>query len=147
MRIEKSIQGSLFGITRLCLVMPNSDPDGWIFLSTPNSHGRFFFLHTLWSPAFDFNVGVAINESRSYTLTSTILKVEVVCDVAMRSTPNVLTTELCINAISHCDIKSHRIWPIWKPIPITFFKAHRIFRPSYNTFYEEINKNHTSLCL
>ena len=46
-----------------------------------------------------------------------------------------------------CEIKSHRIWPIWKPIPIRFFKSHRIFRPSYNTFHEEININHTFLCL
>ena len=48
--------------------------------------------------------------------------------------------------ISHCEIKSHQIRPIWKPIPIRFFKSHRIFRPFYNTFYEEINTNH-SLCL
>ena len=34
--------------------------------------------------------------------------------------------------ISHFEIKSHRIWPIWKQIPIRFFKSHRIFRPSYN---------------
>ena len=27
--------------------MPNSDPEGQSFLSTPNSHGRFFSLHTL----------------------------------------------------------------------------------------------------
>ena len=27
--------------------MPNSDPEGHSFLSTPNSHGRFFSLHTL----------------------------------------------------------------------------------------------------
>ena len=26
-------------------------------------------------------------------------------------------------------------------------KSHRIFRPSYNTFYEEINIHHTFLCL
>ena len=56
--------------------------------------------------------------------------------------------------ISHCEIKSHRIWPFWKPIPIRFsnlteffdhltFKSHRIFRPSNNMFYEEININHT----
>ena len=75
---------------------------------------------------------------------------------------------------------SHRIWPSSKPIPIRFFKSHRIsrliivlkclkiqieknssfltlympyfkshriFRPSYNTFYEEININHTLLFL
>ena len=33
--------------------------------------------------------------------------------------------------ISHCEIKSQSIWPIWKPIPIRFFKSHRIFRQSY----------------
>ena len=38
---------------------------------------------------------------------------------------------------------THRIGPIWKLIPIRFFKSHRIFRPSYNTFYI----NHTLLCL
>ena len=92
--IEKTVPASLLCITRLRRVMPNSDPEGWIFLSAPNSRDRFFFLHTFWSPAFDFNVGVAINESHSYTLTSAILKVEVVCDVTMTSTRNVLTTEL-----------------------------------------------------
>ena len=54
----------------------------------------YFFLHTFWPPAFGFNVEVAIFESRSYTLTSAILNVDVVCDVAMMTTPNVLTTEL-----------------------------------------------------
>ena len=45
----------LFGVDRkLCpkghcsaKVMPNSDPEGQIFVSTPNSHGRFFSLNTL----------------------------------------------------------------------------------------------------
>ena len=63
-RIEKSVRGSLLGITRLCRVMPNSDPEGQSFLSEPNNHERFFSLHTLSSPAFDFIVEVAINESR-----------------------------------------------------------------------------------
>ena len=45
-------------------------------------------------PEFAFNIGVTINESRSYTLTSAILKFDVICDVAMTSAPNVLTTEL-----------------------------------------------------
>ena len=93
-RIEKPIRGSLFVITRLCRLMPNSVPGGRIFLSAPNSHDRFFFLHTFLSSAFYFNVRVAINESRIYTLTFTILKVDVVCDVAMTSTPNALTTAL-----------------------------------------------------
>ena len=89
--MEKSVRRSLFGITRICRVMPNSDPMGLIFLSAPNNHDGFFFLHTFCSPAFDFNVGVAINKSLSYTLTSAILKV----DVALTSSPNVLMTELC----------------------------------------------------
>ena len=29
-QVEKSERGSLFGITRLCRVMPNSDPEGRI---------------------------------------------------------------------------------------------------------------------
>ena len=87
-RIENSARGSLFGITRLCRVMPNSDPEGQSFLYAPNNHDRFFFLHTFWSPAFDFNVGVAINESRSNALTSAIL----IVDVTRTSTPNVLKT-------------------------------------------------------
>ena len=93
-RIEKSVRGSLFGITRLCRVMPNSDPEGRIFLSVPNNHDRFFFLHTFRSPAFNVKVWIAMNEPCSFTLTSTILKVDVVCDIAVTSIPNVLTTEL-----------------------------------------------------
>ena len=61
--------GSLFGITRLeksvtrdhcsasrgsCLVMPNSDPEWQIFLSSPYTHDRYFFLHTFWFTTFDF---------------------------------------------------------------------------------------------
>ena len=64
-----------------------------IFLSAPNNHDRFFFLHTFWSQAFDFNLGVAIDMSLSLKLPSAIMKVDV-CDVAMTSTPNFLTTEL-----------------------------------------------------
>ena len=83
-------------------VMPNNDLEGRIFLSASNGHDRFFFLHTFWSPAFDFNIGVAINESHSYTLTSVILKIDVVCDVAITSTPNVLTIELRDLLYNHC---------------------------------------------
>ena len=81
---RKIVRGSLFGITRLCWVMPNSDSEGPIFLSAPSNHDRFFFLHTFWSPAFDFNVEVTINEFA-------ILKVDVVWDVAMASNPSILT--------------------------------------------------------
>ena len=73
--------------------MPNSDPEGRIFLSAQYTHDRFFLLYTFLSPAFDFNVGVTINGSRSYTLTSALLKFDVICDVAMTSAPNVLTAE------------------------------------------------------
>ena len=70
----------------LCRVMPNSDPEGPIFLSAPNNHDIFFFLHAFRSPAFDINVGVAMNESCCFTLTPAILKVDVVCDATMTST-------------------------------------------------------------
>ena len=73
--------------------MQNSDPEGQNFLSTRNMHDRFYFLHTFCSPVFDFNVGIAINMPCFYMLMSTILKIDVICDVAMMSTPNVLTTE------------------------------------------------------
>ena len=92
--IEKSVWGSLFGIMRLCWVMPNSDPEGRIFLSALHTYDRFFFLHSLRVPGSDFNVEVAMNESCSYTLMSAILKIDGRCDVAITSTPNVLTTEL-----------------------------------------------------
>ena len=67
---------------------------GTVFSSAPNNHDRLFFLHTIWPAVFDFSIGVAINESRSYTLTSAILEVDVVYDATMTSTPNVLMTEL-----------------------------------------------------
>ena len=44
------------------------------FLSAPNNHDRFFFMHTFWSPAFDFNIRVAFKESRSCMWMSAILK-------------------------------------------------------------------------
>ena len=92
-RIEKSVRGSLFGNTRLCRVIPNSDPrDG--FFSPHQTTMIDSFLAYFWSPAFEFNEGVAINKSHSYTLTSAILIVDVVCDVALMSNPNSLTTEL-----------------------------------------------------
>ena len=75
-------------------MMPKTDPVGWMFVSASNNLDRFIFLHTFSSPVFDFNVEVAINGSHSYTLTSAILKVDVVCDVAMTSTSNFLMTEL-----------------------------------------------------
>ena len=39
-RIDKSVRGSLFGITR----MPNSDPEGRIFLTAPNNRDTRFFI-------------------------------------------------------------------------------------------------------
>ena len=79
-------------------MMQNSDPEGRIFLSASNNHDRFFFLHIFRAPAFDFNVEVAVYMSRFFTLTSAILKIDVifdiVCDATMTSTPKVLTTEL-----------------------------------------------------
>ena len=81
LRIEKSVRGSLIGITsdakqwswetekirsrvtdwhhEWCqTVIPR---DGFFY---PHQTAMIvFFLHIFWSPAFDFNIGVAINES------------------------------------------------------------------------------------
>ena len=62
-----------------------SDPEGRILLSALSNHDRFFFFHTFRSPAFDFNIGVAMNKSYCITLMSAILKVDV-CEVTMTST-------------------------------------------------------------
>ena len=35
-------EGQCFDIVRFCRVMQNSDPEGKIFLSAPNSHGLIF---------------------------------------------------------------------------------------------------------
>ena len=75
-------------------MMTNSDPEGQIFISAPNNYDRFFFLQNFLPPAFGFNIGVAINESRSNMLMSTVLKADFVCDVVMTSTPNVFMTAL-----------------------------------------------------
>ena len=37
-----------------CRVMPNTGPEWRIFLSTPYTHDRYFFLHTFWLTTFDF---------------------------------------------------------------------------------------------
>ena len=72
--------------------MPKSDPEGQIFLSTPNNRDRFFFLHTFWSAVFGFNIGVAFKEScwrlPYWKLTSYVMS-------QMTSTLNILMTELC----------------------------------------------------
>ena len=94
----ESVRGSLFG----SLLMPNSDPEGQTFLSAPNNHDRFFFLHTFWSPAFDFNGGFSINASHVYMLTSAILKIVVEYDITMTPTPNILMTELRDLLYYHC---------------------------------------------
>ena len=52
--------------------------------------------------------------------------------------------------VSHCIVRCNltEFDPSeWNPISIRFFKSHRIFSPSYNTFYEEINVQYTLLCL
>ena len=96
-------------------MMLNCDPEGQGFLSAPNNHGRLFFLHILLSPVFDYNVGVTVVESSSCTLASAIMKVDVICDVAMMSSPNVLTTELhdlqCNQCIDNMRCFSFSIYP------------------------------------
>ena len=74
-------------------MMPNSDPEGQIFLSAPNIHD-ILLLAYLSNTSVDVNVGVSMNEPCSLTLMSAILKVDVVVDITMTSIPNILTTEL-----------------------------------------------------
>ena len=52
--IEKSVTRVTDRHHEACRVMPNSDPEWQIFLSTPYTHDRYFFLHTFWFTTFDF---------------------------------------------------------------------------------------------
>ena len=52
--IEKSITRVTDRHHEACRVMPNSDPEWQIFLSTPYTHDRYFFLHTFWFTTFYF---------------------------------------------------------------------------------------------
>ena len=55
-----------------------SFPFGLLVLSVPNNHDNYIlFLAYLLSPAFDLNVEDTIGESCSYTMMSTILKVDI----------------------------------------------------------------------
>ena len=89
------------------------DHRGQIFLSALNNHDGFFFLHIFQSLAFDVNIEVAINEPRSFTLTSTILKFDVICDIALTSVPNVLTTStwLAITTSVLCEVLLLAFYP------------------------------------
>ena len=52
--IEKSVTRVTDRHHEACRVMPNSDSEWQIFLSTPYTHDRYFFLHTSWLTTFDF---------------------------------------------------------------------------------------------
>ena len=52
--IEKSVTRVTDRHHEACRVMPNSDPEWQISLSTPYTHDRYFFLHTFWYTTFDF---------------------------------------------------------------------------------------------
>ena len=85
-------------------MMPNSDPKGQFFLSAPNNYARFFFLHTFGSPAFDVNLGIAIKDSHSYTLTSVILKVDA-AKLPMSLRQNYMTSYTTSVLTTHGDIR------------------------------------------
>ena len=71
-------------------MIPNSDPEGRIFQSAPNIYDRFSFLYTFDLQLLNLTKESPLCESHSHTLTSAILKVDVVCDVNF----NVLAIEL-----------------------------------------------------
>ena len=54
--IVNSVLRALLGITRLCQVMPNSDPRDKNGLSYPQTHVGCFFLHTFGCQPFDKRV-------------------------------------------------------------------------------------------
>ena len=55
---------------------------------------------------------------------------------AISSMPYLTLWDKISQNLAHLEANSHKI-----------IKPHRIFRPSYNTFYEEINTNHILLFL
>ena len=50
-------------VTQRNLVMPDSDPEGRMFLYAPNIRDRNFCLHAFLFPVFDVN----LNDSKHYT--------------------------------------------------------------------------------
>ena len=87
--IETSIRGSLFGITRLCPVMPNSDPERQILYAHQTTMADSFLVYLLISNIW------FLPRSRTWRLT--VLYVDVHHNESWRtmtSAPNVLTTEL-----------------------------------------------------
>ena len=54
MWIEKSVTRVTDRHHEACRVIPNSDPEWQMFLSTPYTQARYFFLHTFWLTTFDF---------------------------------------------------------------------------------------------
>ena len=88
---DRKIRGSLFDITRLRRVMPKSDSEGLIFLPASKYHDKILFLAYLLISSVWFQ---RRTRHQQVTLTSTILKADVICGVVMTSIPNVLTTEL-----------------------------------------------------
>ena len=74
-------------------MMPNSDPEGQIFLSAPNKQNKILFLAYFLISSDSF-LGVTIDDSHSCMLTSAILEVDVKCDVTMTSVSSILETDL-----------------------------------------------------
>ena len=52
--IDKSVTRVTVRHHKACRMIPNSDPEWQIFLTTPYTHERYFFLHTFWFTIFDF---------------------------------------------------------------------------------------------
>ena len=50
--------------------MPNSDPEWRIFLSTPYTHDRYFFLHTFWFTTFGFSFKESLLKFKEVDATS-----------------------------------------------------------------------------
>ena len=111
--IEKSVTRVTDRHHEACRVMPNSDPEWQIFLSTPYTHDRYFFLHTFWFTTFDFQSRncyeitlsplkgfylslkkstLPVTAVRFFTLTSNLHKVTLFSDVTAVKSQRHLTT-------------------------------------------------------
>ena len=99
--------------------MPSSDPEWWIFLSTPYTHDRYFFLHTFliyhrrtWYEITLFPLKgfycswkkstLPATAIRIFTLTSNLHKVTSFFDVISCKNQHHLTTLICDFQYNQC---------------------------------------------
>ena len=94
---------------------------------------NMFYLHALF---FSYVLMAKILQVRPAGNVVRVISAMITAKVRYTYIPYLTLWDKISQNLTHLEANSHKI-----------FKSHRIFRPSYNTFYEEININHTLLCL